>query len=282
MIEERHGAKRIRFFYLQFLIIILLSNLSYFLTFEVSFFLLPISFVINTNIFIRLFSLGHDGIHGLLCDNKNSNDFLARYLCHTPIFFSFSRYKHLHLLHHKYVGSKYDPDYLIDLHTPKELKKYFWYTSKRILTFHQFYTAVLFYTDITRIYKSHSKQSLNYKKDSLQLLVVWSLIITFCFTNSIVLKFVLLWWFCLLFFPLVVELFSLIQHRELDKKNPEFTRNIVEKGFLAEVFFPTGIAFHGIHHEDVRIPWYNLKNLKRNESYHIDSDINKCISEIFE
>jgi fatty acid desaturase len=266
---------------LQISIVVLLAFLGHLLFYNVSFYLLPLVLIIYTNVFMRLFSLGHDGIHGLLSRKKTLNEFIARYLCHAPILFSFSRYRHLHLLHHKYVGTKYDPDNLIDINTPKTIQSYLLYTIKRVLIFNQLYTAILFYTDITRVFQSKNAPKFSYKQDSIQLLIFWLFLGVLGGLYSGIFKFLMLWCFCLLFFPLVVEFFSLIQHRNLNETNKTISRDIEAKSFLSKVLFPAGIAHHGIHHEDTTIPWYNLDKIKRGDMNHSDVNLSQALKEIF-
>lgn len=263
----------------EFILIGLLLFLANYIFFYMSYYFLPLSIILHVNVFIRLFSLGHEGIHGLLHPSRILNDWVARYACHAPILFSFNKYRFLHLLHHKYTGSELDPDYPIDLNTPTNFKQYLRFILKRVIILQHVYTAIKFYTDLLNPIKANPE--LNYRKDSFGLVLFWCIIIFASGVWDLFRGGVVLWLCSLFFFPLVVELFSLMQHRCKSKKNRVFTRNIYSGFWLGSLVFPTGVGLHGIHHEDVTIPWYNLDKLKRKNEHHVDDKLCSTLKEIF-
>lgn len=266
---------------LEYLKIVFITICSYFIIFNLElYYLYPIIFLLMINVFIRLFSLGHDGIHGLISTNKKINDFFSRYFFHAPIMFSFNRYRVLHLLHHKYLGSNLDPDQPIDNETPKNYRNYFFTTLKRVFIGHHIYTAVLFYTDITRIFSNNQSQIRNYKKDSLNLVLFWLCILSISYYYGLLTAVVVIWLIPLSFFSLVVELFSLLQHRNIDSADPAYTREIFPTGFI-HFFFPAGVSYHKIHHDDVTIPWYNLKKCLEDSNRVEKTKMSKVFDELF-
>lgn len=54
--------------------------------------------------------LGHDGTHYTLSYNRKWNDFLTNIFAWWPIGLTMSGYRNLHNLHHKHVGTPYDPE----------------------------------------------------------------------------------------------------------------------------------------------------------------------------
>lgn len=238
--------------------VILLVCCAYYLTFSYMLELYFVSFLIMLNVFIRLFSLGHDGIHGLIANNKKCNDSVTRYFFHFPIFFSYSRYKKLHLLHHKYLGTNLDPDLPVDTNTPRSIFRAILYYLKRILTFNHIITAILFYTDIFRVFSKEN--DLKYKKDSAQLLIYWFLLFGFFIYINKLEVFLVLWVFPLSFFSLVIEIYSLLQHRG-PSNDKNFSRNISGGLLSKQLLLPTGIGLHALHHADVKIPWYHLEKV---------------------
>ncbi|MBX9937925.1 MAG: fatty acid desaturase [Candidatus Obscuribacterales bacterium] len=57
-----------------------------------------------------LFILGHDGLHGCLHKNLNTNDTICRWLIYSPMFMAFEDGRRNHLEHHKRLGHADDPD----------------------------------------------------------------------------------------------------------------------------------------------------------------------------
>ena len=64
-----------------------------------------------------LYELNHEASHNKLSKNKGLNDLLAIIFCNVPFFhhpesYSFYQWKRIHLLHHKYLATEKDPNYL--------------------------------------------------------------------------------------------------------------------------------------------------------------------------
>ena len=60
--------------------------------------------------------LMHDGTHYRLLTNRTANDFVCDLLCALPVGMLTSRYRHEHLLHHRFLNTDDDPywrDYLL-------------------------------------------------------------------------------------------------------------------------------------------------------------------------
>lgn len=75
--------------------------------------------------------LMHDGTHYRLLSNRTLNDAICDYFCALPVGMSTSRYRHEHLLHHRYLNTDKDP-YWVDFqrddswHWPKRPAAAIW------------------------------------------------------------------------------------------------------------------------------------------------------------
>ena len=57
--------------------------------------------------------LEHDAAHGALHPNAKLNDWMAEWLCGSPVGGSLKRYRPYHLTHHKYTEQPEDPDLVL-------------------------------------------------------------------------------------------------------------------------------------------------------------------------
>lgn len=86
---------------------------SIYICIQYSLWFYPLALLIISQRQVALVALGHEAMHGLLITNRKWNDILGRYICHYPNLVSFSQYKALHLLHHRYIGTQQDPDFYL-------------------------------------------------------------------------------------------------------------------------------------------------------------------------
>tara|TARA_Y100000590_G_C15502094_1_gene932032 strand:+ start:137 stop:943 length:807 start_codon:yes stop_codon:yes gene_type:complete len=258
---------------IEYLKIILFTTIAYYLSFKVSYYFLPISFALVFNAMMRIFSLSHDCIHGSFSSSKVFNRICGSFLGYFLLGISFQKYKTYHLLHHKYLNTKLDPDKPIETINPTFFKSYISTTVKRILTFELVSNHILYYTDLF----NWNKKTVDYKKDHYIMLLYWSiLIIGFAWSGYLV-EFVVIWVLPMSLFTLVIELLGLIQHRSLVPVSQDFARNIYGGKLALEVFMPTGINLHRSHHELPQVTWYQLSRYNKKSSNDIvikDSLIN--------
>ena len=75
------------------------------LTFVHAWWVYLIAFVIIGSCQYALFIQGHDAIHGSLHPNAVTNDTLAKWFIHCPMFMGFEDGKRNHLEHHRTLGT---------------------------------------------------------------------------------------------------------------------------------------------------------------------------------
>jgi|GEM_PF-6166403 len=71
----------------------------------------------------RLGILGHEGVHGLICQNRKWNYWIAQIGCFWPLLFDFTAYQKFHQQHHKHTDNEHlDPEHQLKAdkyHLPK-------------------------------------------------------------------------------------------------------------------------------------------------------------------
>lgn len=229
----------------------------------------PVSLVILANRILCLSLICHEGLHGTLFTKASYNTFFARWLCAYPTWISFSKYRKLHLLHHRGVGNQtFDPDYHLYKQYPVSSGSSFLKSVYDLLTFRILMKFVFYYTEIFDIFRSREGIWTALKKNRLQgdfvgfvtfYIVVFSLVFYFG-----VFKYYFLFSFVPLFFitqPYVLWMGGL-QHGPLQNaKEPQLlSRSIRGSRWLMTLLLPLDINYHAEHHLNPGVPHYWLKD----------------------
>ncbi len=112
----------------------------------------PLSALILANRILALSLLSHEAIHGSLFQNHKMNNFFGRWFCAFPTCISFSKYRKLHLLHHRALGNTtYDPDFILYKDYPIKITTYLLQNLKDLLTFKTLRKFIDYYTEINDV-----------------------------------------------------------------------------------------------------------------------------------
>ena len=261
---------------LEYLKVIVLTALAYYLSFKVGYYFLPISLLLVFNVMMRIFSLSHDCIHGSFSNSRLLNKLFGSFFGYFLLGISFEKYKTFHLLHHKYLNTNLDPDKPIETINPTLLDSYISNNIKRILTFQLLSNHIFYYTDLL----NWTKKTVDYNKDQFRMLVYWAILIIGFIWSGYIVEFTVIWLLPMSLFTVAIELLGLIQHRSLLPVSQDFARNVYGGKLALEIFMPTGINLHRSHHELPQVTWYELKkHIKQSEN---DIEIKNCLTNIFD
>ncbi len=229
----------------------------------------PLSLIILANRILCLSLICHEGLHGTLFEKASYNTFVARWFCAYPTWISFSKYRKLHLLHHRAIGNQtFDPDYHLYSQYPISAGPSFLKSLYELFTFRILLKFISYYTEIFDIFKSPEGIVAALKKNRLQgdfigfvafHLVVFSLVFYFGVIN-----YYLLFLFAPLFLitqPYVLWMGGL-QHGPIQNaKEPQLlSRSIRGAHWLMTVLLPLDINYHAEHHLNPSVPHYWLKD----------------------
>lgn len=247
---------------------------------------LPLCLLVIANRLLALSLICHEGLHGLLFKNQKINNFVGRWLCAFPTCISFSKYKKLHLMHHRNVGNpKYDPDFQLYSFYPINKNQYFWQQVKDLLTFRTTLKFIHYYTELfdflalpRKDLRSKLKQKIA-SSDFVEFMIFHTALSITVFSLGVYKEF-----FIFFILPLLsitqpyVLLMGGLQHGPLQMKNsPELdSRSIYGSKISMEILLPLNINYHAEHHLNSAIPHYWLKTysrdlIRQNKSVWFDS-----------
>ncbi|HSH52322.1 MAG TPA: fatty acid desaturase [Bacteroidales bacterium] len=189
-----------------------------------------IHILIQAYLYTGLFITGHDAMHRLVSDNQKVNKLIGAI---ATWFFAALSYKKLvknHFLHHKYPATEKDPDYCV-----KSQNFFIWY-----FTFMFRYSTIVQLIIMATVFN---------------VLKIW-------FTESNI----LLFWVVPAFLA-SMQLFyfgTYLPHRKPHKEDMEPHKARTQKknhlwAMLSCYFF----GYHFEHHDDVKIPWWQLYKTKQ-------------------
>lgn len=232
-------------------IVILCMTFTWFMVFRIHPLFYGVMFFVILWVQLRMFIYGHESLHHFVFETPIFNTFVGRVFCFFPIFISFNKYQKYHQLHHKYVGTELDPDFI--LYNPEETnwKSYLKRSLLDAMSLRAFAFGIKAYTDII----PGSKSKLNYEPDSLLLVSFWVVFVSFFYQCGLLKEFFILWFFPLVFFPVVLSIYTLIHHG--DKSTVVI--NIDNAKPWHNIIFPLNINLHGSHHQVPNSPWFLLK-----------------------
>lgn len=213
---------------------------------EISWGFYPLSALVIANRQLALILYGHEGIHHSLLAHRGWNDRAARFLLFFPHFISLSRYRMKHLLHHRFLGTRLDPDLGLYSSYP--------YGGRRIAqVLARFFSGGMvadfmdYYTEIPVVLKggrrSLDENSVFGKSDLVSYLLFQVAWIGFFVFMGWGLPFLLLWVLPLVFALPYHYFIGGLQHGTLlEKSETELkSRNVVGAKWLMEILLPADI-----------------------------------------
>lgn len=224
-----------------------------------------LSFIVSSARAQAIGVIGHDASHGLCFKSPKLNEHIGRWLISYPLFvFSVSRFRKVHLQHHRRLNSDADPDYASsitspDFRFPQSRVAYLWMLLK---TF--FFGGLIHY--------SHTSPAAKEKKgESLSLgywagnLIFWAVLVSLAVRFDFWFELLSLWLLPLLTGAmLAIKIRMIFEHFGL-KHDSDFsgTRN-VETGCIERFLFaPHNVSHHLSHHLYPSVPFYNLPKVTK-------------------
>lgn len=200
-----------------------------------------------------LFVIMHEGAHGLLSSSRSWNDRLANWFAAWPVGFSTERYRLHHWIHHRYVNTEKDPDWVRKKDHPNwqfpMSKARFWVTSAPY-ALGRGVLEMLFALRVVGLRKSDIPAAVVYYG-----IVAVGLTVTGTWREFA--------WYWLVPYatvlPFLHRVRNAIEHLGLPKNHVlNGTRNVI--GSPVEQFFfgPHFASFHLVHHVFPFIPWHRL------------------------
>lgn len=204
--------------------------------------------------------IAHDGFHRNIHDNVLVNDLICDVLILGPLFATVRINRKNHMLHHRFLYTKNDPD----------LYKYRSDNKKGFVRFVYFFFFRSIWSAIKNVFLDPSLKE-KYLKREKNVIVVWQILIILS------LSFMFGWYGYIVFWLIPIYFFAYIpdmvrafaEHSSVNDKAfnklVTFTPNWVERFFIS----PKNMNYHMVHHLWPFIPYYNLKKidtlLKRND-----------------
>lgn len=261
---------------------------------HLSIYFYPLSILIIANRILALSLLSHEAIHGSLFTNHRVNNFFGRWFCAFPTCISFSKYRKLHLLHHRALGNTtYDPDFGLYKEYPIQISTYLGQNLKDLLTLKTLRKFIDYYTEINDVFFSKESIVSKIKKNRVN-----GDFVEFVFFNMI-LFFVLFYYdiFHLYFFFLLIPLLFItqpyvllmggLQHGPFEK-NPSvlmLSRSVRGSKWFMEMVLPLDINYHSEHHYNSSVPHYWLKkyskDLEDNQQQIWSSNYPSALNQLF-
>ncbi|MBK7889364.1 MAG: fatty acid desaturase [Bdellovibrionales bacterium] len=228
---------------------------------QVGFYFYPIAIYVIGNRFFRLATLGHEGLHHLISRNVKWNTFLARYLCHFPTISSHSRYKAIHLLHHRYLGEAADPDRYVYEEYPEPFSRWLKRIAIDLATGRIFYEFLEYYTELPeriRVRLGGKPRLLPLVKSDFWEYTIFWIIAFSTITYFDAWRPMLLYYFgpAYLHMPLI-QLANGMQHGAF--KGRTESRSQADPYWIVDFFIPLDLNMHFEHHQNPRVPHYHLR-----------------------
>lgn len=231
-----------------------------------------LSIFIIANRILALSLICHEGLHGNLFLHPKLNNFVGRWLCAFPTFISFSKYRKLHLLHHRTLGHEVaDPDKHLYDQFPMSLGRYLWHEFINLITLKTCYKFIIYYTEFPEILNSKDTWRNRIKKirvsgDFVEFFIFYIALVALLIYLG-VFKYFVIFINVPLFFIVqpYVLLMGGLQHGPIQKDESLLlkSRSIRGPKWLMEILLPLDINYHAEHHYNSNIPHYWLKDYSK-------------------
>jgi fatty acid desaturase len=241
--------------------------IAMYLTISISYWLFPLSFALIANRQLALSLISHEGLHRTLLPHPLWNDFAARYFCAFPVFISLSRYRAMHLAHHRFLGTPLDPDLALYRHYPLPLSRYLKKLALSFFSGKMLWNFMDYYTDIPSFFRRSiplnrkSIRALPYSSDFISYILFTLISSSLIHWLNLGYQYFFLWLLpSLVYLPYILTIGGL-QHGPLQKEHEVIlmSRSIIGCKPLMEMLLPIDINFHAEHHLNPRIPHYRLR-----------------------
>jgi len=219
----------------------------------------------------RQFALGvlmHDAAHFRLFKNKFINDFVSEFFLAFPLGISTKIYRHSHILHHKYLNTTDDPDY-VGVLPPDDWK---WPKTRGALLM-ILLRDLISLNGISLLLMDQSspwpallglRKGLRLSRKVYALLLGWTaaVILFLSVTQSWFLFFILWILPILTVLNVIVRIRAIAAHQGVENTTELNASRDVAPSFFERLFLsPFNVHYHLTHHLFPSVPWYNLGKL---------------------
>lgn len=237
---------------------------AYLLSEKVSFWFYPLSLFIIAHRQVANALMGHEGAHGLLAQNRRFNDILARYLFHFPALISHSRYKSLHMLHHRFLGQKHDPDTFLYTGYPMRIGDFLKISLSRYFTGASVYFFANYFTELPKMIRrtlriKYARDPHNIKSDFLGYCLFWTSALFVIHMTGFWREFLLYWIVPVILSIPWIQFQNALEHGALKLEAQEFSRSILTPYPLVALMLPKNLNCHLEHHLNPHVPHYRLQ-----------------------
>ncbi|MBK7842442.1 MAG: fatty acid desaturase [Bdellovibrionales bacterium] len=223
----------------------------------------PLSFMMIAHRQIASALMGHEGAHGLLAKGRSINNFLGRYLFHFPALISHSRYKSLHLLHHRYLGEPHDPDTFLYEGYPQSWRKVVFFLLRELISGRSLYYFANYFTEIPMMIRKmfgikYSRDPHNGKSDFIQYSIFWLAVLVLIHSLGVWKEFLLYWIVPVVLSIPWIQFQNALEHGAIRLTAKNQSRSISHPALLVALALPKNLNYHFEHHANPHIPHYNL------------------------
>ncbi len=213
-----------------------------------------------------LFLVMHEGTHFLICKNRQWNDHISNFFAAWPVGFSTERYRIRHWIHHRYVNTEKDPDWMRKKDDPT------WqFPMSRARAWG---TSLAHLCGKGMLEMAYALRGIGLTKIDLPFAIPYFSAIAIAITVAGAWKGFALYWvlpYCTVL-PFLHRVRNASEHLALPKTNLlTGTRNVFGSPIESFFFSPHQGNLHLIHHVFPFIPWYRLPEarnfLRQNHDY---------------
>ena len=215
-----------------------------------------ITCLIVTSSLVSFVSLIHEAFHDNLA-SKKINDFLATWLLAPALLTDYEMEKNIHLSHHKYLGTEYDPTYPAYKMSLKEL---YLNLISRIFVIGTIMLFIRKKMDLK--FKPHERSTKIEFKRYFALVLIQTFIFSVFYFNYPV-SYLWNWFFPLILSSVLSSVREFCEHKSFDDTHKACMVNTHACYF--ERLFVSGSNFnlHAVHHIFPRVPYRQLSELSR-------------------
>lgn len=204
--------------------------------------------------------IGHDVVHYRLLKNKSLNDFFGNIFCLLPLSITVEGYRRQHLLHHRYVDTEYDIDWLRTKNFPvyifpQSKFRFIWHVFKHLAGW---YSSREFYIMLIKC-----KFVLNLSfKTYLTMMAFYSLAIFGIYYFDLLIPYLMYWVVPLSTVLVACSYYRIVaEHSHVPKGSFYNTRNVYTSLLESLFIAPNGVNYHLDHHLFPSVPFYHLPKL---------------------
>jgi fatty acid desaturase len=213
----------------------------------------PVACIVLASRYYALSLFAHDGAHLLLFEKRWANLLFTRVLCHFPLFVSTSHYSHMHLTHHRFLGTEMDPDVRIYQRNWRSVSEGIVSSVQDILTGRLFWMFFIYFNGIPQKLKGEKTVQ---NSDFAWLILFWVGVAVLLTATHEWSRFFQYWFVPMLLTMIWLQWVNVYQHYHPEGPKPEHAYNALFAGkWLSRWMFPLNSAYHEVHHRHANVPY---------------------------